>query len=255
MLRQNKIKVFSSFTILLLTSNELQAQVIAWGLANTQPIPISFTSMVILAGILGIFGQRFIKNNKNLIQKSPLIIALIGSTLFTGLGISIDKAIAAITTITINTPTGTLNLVVNGDTRVTNNYTGAIEITGITPHGCTISSNTCVVGTILNPTESCEITTSACPDTTPPVLSSVTQAFAHDIGDPEPALVVVTALDAVDGVRPVTQVGVVDFDGPSGAYPVTYSATDLSANTSTITHTYNVVCPGTTNWDGFNCTN
>jgi len=173
MLRQKKIRFFSSLTALLLISSESQAQIISWGVPS-QAIPtMSFTSMIILAGLLGIFGLKFLNNNEKPFQKSPLAVALIGTVLFTGLGVSIDKAIAVITTITINTPSGSQNLVVNGPTRVTNDYTSAIEITGIALHGCSIASNTCTVGKVLNPTESCEITTSTCPDTTPDAFTFV----------------------------------------------------------------------------------
>ena len=70
------------------------------------------------------------------------------------------------------------------------------------------------------------------PDTIPPVItlngSSTINIFVGDVYTELGA----TAIDAVDGVRPVTATGTVDT-AIAGTYTIVYSASDLSGNTAT----------------------
>jgi len=75
-------------------------------------------------------------------------------------------------------------------------------------------------------------------DTTPPTLSHTNHTYTTAVGTVL-LLQTVTATDNIDGSVNVTQGGTVDFD-TVGTYSVTYTATDSSANSSSITHIYKV---------------
>ena len=75
-------------------------------------------------------------------------------------------------------------------------------------------------------------------DNTEPVLSSTDKTFNTTLNVPL-TLETVTASDNKDGNLTVVKVGTPDFT-VAGTYLVTYTATDSSGNSKTITHTYNV---------------
>ena len=147
------------------------AQTISWAPLNVSPVPISPAAMLILALSLFVIAKYFVKS-KHHIRNSMFILTTLIGTLFVGASILDNKAFAVIfgSIVNIDTPSGTEHLAINGITQVTNNYSNPIRITAIDPEGCSITSNACTVGVVLNNSESCEITTSSC--SAPVILQS-----------------------------------------------------------------------------------
>ena len=163
------IKYLSCCIGLLLISNQTMAQTISWSLLNASAVPLSHTTMIILALTLFVIATYFIKS-KRTIKNSLFIVTVITGVIFIGSNIVDNKAFALIVglIVNINSPSGTEHLAENETTQVTNNYASPIRITAVNPENCSITLNTCTVGAVLNTGKSCEVTTVCCPSGTEP---------------------------------------------------------------------------------------
>jgi len=207
-----QIKYYGSFIGLLLVSSETMAQTISWSQINASPVPLSTTAMLVLALLLFVISKYFYKN-KSFVKNNIYVVTVLAGLLFLTSNILGSKAfaLAFASIISINSPSGREHLSNNGTTQVTNTYTTPILITAVDPEGCTISSNACTVGTVLNNNESCEITVSC---NTAPVWTQTSYNTGLTVQDNDDSVNVIQDLSTISS----------DNEGDS----ITYTIEDVS---------------------------
>ena len=143
----------------MLISNEVMAQTISWSQVNSTPVPFSRLSMVLILTLsLFLMVVYFkIKKHPYVIKNFIFVITMFTGAFLIGSGMLNNLALAFSLIVNINSPSGTKHLSENGITQVVNNYSKAVRISSIDANNCSISSNSCSINTVLNTSESCEI--------------------------------------------------------------------------------------------------
>jgi len=150
MFDKKKVRYLSVILGLFIASSELSAQTITWGSAHA--VPMSLTSIIIMAVLFLLIGIWILKKSQSHAQRLLFSFAL--------MAVSYNYTVEATAwshTVDIMAESGTADLDQQGTTQVLNSYDAPVTILNIDPHGCTIGSNTCTIGTTLDPGEYCLI--------------------------------------------------------------------------------------------------
>lgn len=246
-------KKYIGLVSLLLISNETIAQTISWSPLNATDVPLSNTALLLLGLSLFITAKYFTKS-RQFVKNNVFIITAISGLLLIG-GTTLDKkalAVIAASIVNISTPSGTEHLAENDTTQVTNNFANPIRITAVDPELCTITANTCTVGTILNNGDTCNVTTSCTvTDSEAPVSENIIvsalgsetasgSVSAIDNIDPSPEIILESSPD-----HGIILFSGMDFsytgteDGYVGLDTATFKVRDISGNLS-ITYTITI---------------
>jgi len=154
----NKIKSLGVLSGLVLLSSKASAATLAWVAIGAQAVPMSFTSMMVLAGMFLIVGVFLLQKMQNQGARFFMLALLVVGTF--GLT-TVAKATSNILEITDGSdPVVTIDD--NAVTEVRNGHTDAIKITSITPsEGCAVVPGVapiCQINTPLANGQSCYVT-------------------------------------------------------------------------------------------------
>ncbi len=154
----SKIKKLGLFA-LIATTSELSAATISWIAINAQAVPMSFTSMLVLAGLFLVVGVFLLQKMQHQGVRLFMMAALVAGTF--GLATIAKAAAYPVLEITDGSD-AVLTILDDAITQVHNSHTDAIKITSITPSvGCNVvqvATPVCQLNTPLAKDQSCYIT-------------------------------------------------------------------------------------------------
>ena len=155
---QSKGKTIGAISALLFAGSELSAANISWGLSSATAVPMSSTSMAIMAALFMIGGIWILSKTEKKAQ-SFLVLALLMAGAY-----NVNVIATDIAPINISGPSGNADIYFGARNIVTNNNEEPIRITNIDTEGCPAAPSElpCNEGGVVNPNQSCEIDLRLC---------------------------------------------------------------------------------------------